>query len=600
MMKDNVTDNIQYMLKKAWIIDKRLILLSLLQVPIAVLLPIVTTYLSKLVVELVTQGASIYSLVNHIVLLSSIILLVQLSSKYITTTVQWGSFGNRFRFLDIYMQNNMEIDYEYLENPDGQAANQKAQNALLGETDITQQIFTDCISILSNIIGLLSYTLILISFNPFVVLILLSVTLVSHIINKKYNKWHHKNKDNWINTDRKLFYIRWNAGDIKSAKDIKLYHMPKWFDQLFSKYFIERTSWWKANERFSFLIDTLIIILNLLRESIVYIILIFQAVAGNLTAADFIFYFGIISQYSGWLLGLINSYASLHKISLGIKDFRDFLDLHSRTNLKNMQTFSQEAPEIEFRNVSFKYPGSNSNTLSNISVKINKNERIAIVGLNGAGKSTFVKLLCGLYAPTSGEIFINGKNLCEYALSEYWSNISAVFQDIYLLPTSLEKNISLCPVEAIDYTKLNHALQLSGLYSKVQELPQREKTLVVKDIHSNAVELSGGEIQKLALARALYKNGSIMILDEPTAALDPISENELYRKYDQLIEDATSVFISHRLSSTRFCDQILFLENGKIVEQGTHNNLLEQNGKYAELFAIQSRYYREGVANEVE
>ena len=293
-------------------------------------------------------------------------------------------------------------------------------------------------------------------------------------------------------------------------------------------------------------------------------------------------------------MGIIQSYSVLHTTSLQFCNLREFLDMEDKFNHGNGADLPKTAPEIVLRNVSFRYPNSENDTLKNINVSIKKGEKIAIVGLNGAGKTTLVKLLCGLYSPTSGEILVDGKSIFEYNIEQYYSILSVVFQDIILMPASIAKNIALCEEENINKSKLERVLKLSGLHDKVNSLEEKENTLLLKSIHENATDFSGGEKQKLALARALYKSGSIIILDEPTAALDPIAENEMYQKYNELTKSATSVFISHRLSSTRFCDKILFLENGKIVEQGSHYDLMAMKGKYAELFEIQSHYYNEG------
>ena len=218
--------------------------------------------------------------------------------------------------------------------------------------------------------------------------------------------------------------------------------------------------------------------------------------------------------------------------------------------------------------------------------------KIALVGLNGAGKSTLVKLLCGLYRPTQGTIFINGRPQEEYSKEEYFSLLAVVFQDVKLLPMTIAQNVASDVGTHIDRERVRECLTLSGLWQKVSSLPQKEDTPLGASILDDGIALSGGENQKLWMARALYKNAPMLLLDEPTAALDPLAEQQIYQKYMEMVEGRTSVFISHRLASTRFCDRILLLENGTIIEQGTHDELICLNGRYAQLFEIQGKYYR--------
>ena len=225
-----------------------------------------------------------------------------------------------------------------------------------------------------------------------------------------------------------------------------------------------------------------------------------------------------------------------------------------------------------------------------------RSEKLALIGLNGAGKTTLVKLICGFYTPTEGEILLNGRNIEEFDREQYYSLVSVLFQDYTILPAKLKENIASRRAEDIDEKKLQEALQKAGFQERYDRLPEKGDSLLVREIHENAVDFSGGEKQRLLFARALYKQAPLLILDEPTAALDPIAENEIYLKYSETTVGKTSVYISHRLSSTKFCDRIVLLENGNIVESGTHDTLMAQGGKYAELYEMQSKYYKNVVS----
>ena len=254
--------------------------------------------------------------------------------------------------------------------------------------------------------------------------------------------------------------------------------------------------------------------------------------------------------------------------------------------------------DIELKNVSFKYPSADGEkyALKNVNLKIGKGEKLAIVGANGAGKTTLVKLMCGFYYPSEGEVKLNDRAIAEYKIEEYYSLFSAVFQDIYLLPVTIAEFVSSSEKE-LDRDMVIDVIHKAGLADKIDSLPNGIDSRLMKGVFDDSIEMSGGEKQKLMLARALYKDAPVIVLDEPTAALDPIAENELYMKYNELTSNKTSVYISHRLASTRFCDRIIYIENGEIAESGSHEELMKLGGKYAHMFDLQSHYYKEDVKN---
>lgn len=588
-------NNVVFALKKTWENNKMLTICTFINALVIVLLPLIATYLSKYVVELVSNDVHPDILIKYILILSLCILVIKLISNFTMAKIENLSYLHKFYYLVSSFSKTLNIDYDILESPEGQTMLQKAFSATSNNQSGTQQIFAEITNIVGNLIGLLTYSLLIISLSPLIVIVLVVLTLVNYFLNNFNNKWVHASKDQWVPIDRKLAYFEKKSSDPQAAKDIRIYNLSIWFANAYNKLLHSRLSWTKRIEKRGWFIDLFSALSMLIRDFIAYIFLIYKIVNEGMSASDFVFFFGIISMYSSWLLGLIDSCNNLQRQNYSLCDLRHYLDTPSKLNHSTGVNIPKTTPKIVFDNVSFKYPSSQKETLKNLSFEINPGEKIALVGINGAGKTTLVKLLTGLYSVTSGKILVGDNDIKDYNIDEYYKLLSVVFQDICIIPVSIEKNIALCNEESINREKLNNSLMLSGLDVKIQTLHNKEKTLLAKGLFDDSIDLSGGEKQKLALARALYKGGSITILDEPTAALDPIAENEMYLKYSNLTDGNTSIFISHRLSSTRFCDRILFLEDGQIVEEGSHDYLMSINGKYAHMFNLQSHYYKEGA-----
>ena len=327
------------------------------------------------------------------------------------------------------------------------------------------------------------------------------------------------------------------------------------------------------------------------------IYIVYLVMKGNIGAGDFVLYFNSIFMLSSAVRAWCDKFSAYNWLSQNIFYARDYLDIKDNTNRGEGVPVPEDCGdmqcEIEFRNVSYTYFGAEEPTIKNISFKLHKGEKLAVVGLNGAGKTTLIKLMCGLYRPTEGDVLLNGVSVNDYNRDEYFRLFSTVFQDIDVLPVTIAENISGRTAEETDFPKLYDCMKKSGIYEKVMSLPKKESTRLVKTVYDDATDFSGGQMQKLALAKALYKNAPVLLLDEPTAALDPIAEQEMYLNYADFSKGKSSVFISHRLASTRFCDRIILISDGKIAEEGTHSELMKAGGTYAELFAMQSSYYND-------
>lgn len=404
-------------------------------------------------------------------------------------------------------------------------------------------------------------------------------------------------------------YVEERGWDLQAGKDIRMYDLGGWLLGILKR---ERKTGetnvrlWENGYFAANLCDAF---LCFVRDAGAYLYFILQIVRGSLPVSDFVWYISVVASCQQACSAFLENVELLGRLSFDYSRLRLFLesgegDIFQGTGAgaersgKKVGTDSasssrgKEAVGIELEHVSFTYPGSRVPTLKDLNLAIRPGEKIALVGLNGAGKSTLVKLLCGLYRPTSGTIRVGGRPLSSFGREEYFSMIAAVFQDVKLLPLTIAQNVASDNGEDIDRQRVRQCLSLAGLWEMVDGLPQKEDTPLGRGVLDDGIELSGGERQKVWMARAFYKEASILILDEPTAALDPLAEQEIYEKYVEMSEGRTSLFISHRLASTRFCDRIWLMENGRITEQGSYEELMEKNGAYARLFAVQGKYYR--------
>ncbi len=432
--------------------------------------------------------------------------------------------------------------------------------------------------------------------SPWLIPVLTLAPAVNWLAGRIYQRWEYSIREEVETVSRRLGYITLLPGDFGAAKDIRIYGLAGWFRELYRD--IKEQSVRYRNKRLAreFLVRAADLILILIRDGAAYALLIIMTARGEMTPDRFVLCFGAISSFAGFIGGIVSAFGGMRGTSLVICDLREYLDLPDRDGSGEARSEDVvSGPEIVFDNVCYRYEGADEDTIHGLTLTIKPCEKIALVGPNGAGKTTLVKLLCGLYQPTSGEIRINGHPVKDYRNSDYYRLFSPVFQDIKASVFTIAETVSGEWESATDLPRAEECIRKAGLKNKIDSLTLGIHTPLDKQVNENGVELSGGELQKLMLARAIYKDAPVLVLDEPTAALDPLAENEVYRNYSEMASGKTAVFISHRLASCRFCDRIIYLDGGMITESGSHGELMRLGGGYAKMFDMQSVWYREGV-----
>lgn len=554
-------------------------------------------WLPSLIVSQLQEKVSLEVLMTSIILLS----LGMLVSNVIDTSMAQYLYRNGLSLTLYYdklaFEKTMRIDYDLLESKDVQKLVGNVWGTLRNEFAIRNSVTSMPVLIISMLSTVL-YGGLLCRVNSVLVLMLVLTIGVNVFLVKQVKDVHGKNHGELSKYTKAVSYINRHAMERSDGKDIRIYQMQDWFLEKYDDAVSNMDRIYGKIHTQYFLRRFKELGLGFITELISYGYLAYLLVEGKLSVSSFVFSVGLVRTFSSSFSALIHRIQGLNTIHAFLTYMRELLDLPEKEQKEAINTDKTKGVEVVFRNVSYKYPEAELEVLSDINITIHAGEKLALIGLNGAGKTTFVKLLCGFYKPTKGEILVNGIPQSEYDRDEYMSLITALFQDSMLFPVTVDENLTGTTSTEMDKANLWHVLEMSGFGNRYESLPQGGETKLVREVHEDATDFSGGEKQKLLFARALYKKAPLMILDEPTAALDPIAENELYLRYGEAAKNRTTIFISHRLSSTRFCDRIALLEGAHILEEGTHEELMAKNGRYAELFELQSKYYREGEVSE--
>lgn len=564
------------------------------------------SFVGKFVIDLIqVQAASpdkdIAPLIRLILIIVAVELLYRVLNRVCNNRIWYQFVYIRMHVMTERVEKALSMNYQMLEQPEILDMHGKAMNSTggndVGVEALMRSLYQFGIQLVTMLVTFT--TVVVLDWRMLFIILLLSVIqyfFFRYTIKKdKKEVW-----DALVPTWRKLNYMEHTTQDFGYAKDIRLFHMQDWLAgkqheslEEKQKKMVYSRNLWIVNSGFAHVVDTLSI-------AVIYGMLIYSVIGKNLSIGDFTLYLGLATTFTEALTNILNSLGGFKQNSMQVDDFRSFMELKTEEEGEFLPVPQTDRYTFVFDNVSFRYKGAEDYALKNLSLTFEPGKRLAVVGLNGAGKTTFIKLLLRLYDVTEGRILLNGTDIRRFKREEYYKLFAPVFQNVELFAFPMSENVSMDSPENTDRELAKKYLIQAGLGDKLENLEKGVDTQLLKVIYDDGIDLSGGERQKLALARALYKGAPVIVLDEPTAALDALAEYQLYRNFDEMIGEKSAVYISHRLSSTRFCDHIAMFRAGEMIEYGTHEELLEKGGAYAEMFEIQAQYYRDHGTAEPE
>ena len=600
--KYSMVQNLVFIMKRAWKLEKEIIYIPALKEMFDLSLRMLELFIVPVILQTVERRAELGELLLTIgVFTLALVLLTGLSNFF---NVLHDRAEGHFRCDMNYCINEAACTTSYPNTLDKNYREklQQAERAA-GWTVASTQMYDDAVTLLGSAAGFVLYLLLMTRVSPWLVIIVLICSVGGYYLvpnTRRVNVWSYGVEKDTAEYTNAMFYVSNTIMENDTGKDIRLFGLGRWLLDIYDSAMKLYWNFIVKREKKYLVADFGSIFLTVLRNGLAYAYLIYITLRDGLPASEFLLMFTAISGLGSWINTILYTAGDMHKKSLGMCHIREFLDWPEPFRMeggKRIEVQENSAYELRLENVTYTYPGAEKPIFDRLNLTIRPGEKLAIVGLNGAGKTTLVKLLCGFLDPTEGRVLLNGQDIREFNRREYYRLFTAVFQEFSDLSATIAANVAQTE-EHMDRMKVEQCLSQAGLWETVQELPNGMDTYFGKQIHDDGIELSGGQTQRLMLARALYKDAPILLLDEPTAALDPLAEHEMYMKYNDISNGRTSLFISHRLASTRFCDRIIFLENGQITEEGSHEELLKKEGGYAKLFEIQSRYYKEGNLEE--
>lgn len=594
--QSNFFKNMLFMIQRSWKLSRITYFVTAVRSFIGTVQPFIMLLIPKYILDELAGQRRPDVTIKYVVIYAAVIMSFNLIS------ILLNSYGNlksieSSHSVDMYDQKKwLYMDYENLENGQVRELADRSIEKLEPSSFIEASVF----GFISNAIQLAGYTYIIASLHPFVIIAILIIIGINTFIARKLNKIGYEYQPLITRFSRRYSYIYDMMLGIRGGQELRINGASKWLLKKCDCETAEYLKHYKEKQNKCFGYDVLSLVIGLIQTVVIYGYCAYLAISGGITIGSFSVFLGAVTAFTGSFTGFMKRIPQLSLLSKYIDDYRAFLKITEHRGA-DMETVYGDDPtdgryDVEFVNVSFQYPNTDRYVLKNINIKIRAGERLSIVGYNGAGKSTFIKLLCRLYEPTEGKILMGGIDIKTIKLADYRNLLAVVFQDYELFwSVSVRDNISLS--RGYDEKRFRDAVEKGGLSERFLLLKKGFDTELDYIYDEHVVKFSGGEEQKLACTRAYYRDSPIVILDEPTASLDPIAETRLYERFNSIIGEKTSFYISHRLASVRFCDSIAVFADGEIVERGTHSALMEKNGVYADMFKKQAAYY---VAEDVQ
>jgi len=595
-----VISNCRYIFEKFVKYRKSLILFIITGSIAAASMTYLWSFIGKLVIDMIEQQASspdkdIKPLLYLTLITSAAELLFMWLNTVSSMKMSVGFTYVRLMIIKERIAKTLGMEYEALETPEMLDRLQKAKRATAGDWQGVQGMMTYMQVMGVQIISVTIAVAIMTTFNPWIIFIIVVLSFAQFLFFDYIRKKDKKEMwDAMMPHWRKLEYMENVTTDFSYAKDIRLFGMQKYLAKKQIDVYDEELRHWIKSRQYWIYNTIFAHGISLLRQLIIIGWLVYSVVFNGLSIGNFTLYTASAAAFSNAINEILQALSALRERSAHTDDYRSFMDIPSADDkAQTIPIPPADKYTFEFKNVSFKYRGQEKYALKNVNLTLHAGEKLAVVGLNGAGKSTFIKLLLRLYDVTEGCILMNGTDIRKFDRKEYYELFAPAFQDVMVFAFPVAENVSMKEPFNTDKAEAEKMLRLAGLGDKLDKLEKGVDTELLKVLYDDGVDLSGGEKQKLALARALYKKSKIIVLDEPTAALDALAEFRLYQSFNELVGDRTAVYISHRLSSTRFCDRVAMFKDGEMVEIGTHDSLMEADGAYADMFRVQAQYYVE-------